>query len=185
MKRSERCEGGYCQLGWLVLLLPGMTLLMFHGNQFGQSNLRGIIWLSSHPVINNISCCMAQPCWRRLLQCDTKSLWPAHLLQWRSQTDQFHHRRYGASMQWYGITIQHDQFNCERFGAFTIVEGCGPVTYCGDGLVVALHGMRNPNAAYQCTRSLVLVGRCSLSTWFDPGWGTFGQMLVFLVLNLR
>ncbi len=22
-------------------------------------------------------------------------------------------------------------------------------------------------------------------TWFDPGWGTLGQMLVFLVLNLR
>jgi hypothetical protein len=48
-----------------------------------------------------------------------------------------------------------------RFGAFTIIEGRGPVTYCGAGLVVALHGVRNPNAAYHClaryTRSLAFV----------------------------
>jgi hypothetical protein len=25
-----------------------------------------------------------------------------------------------------------NQFNCERFGAFTIVKGRGPVTYCGE-----------------------------------------------------
>ncbi len=36
----------------------------------------------------------------------------------------------------------HDRFNRDRFGAFTIVEGRGPVTYCGEGLVVALHGVR-------------------------------------------
>ncbi len=35
----------------------------------------------------------------------------------------------------------HDQFNHVRFGAFTIAEGHGPVTYCGEGLVVALHGV--------------------------------------------
>ena len=30
------------------------TLSLFHGDQFGQSNLRGTVWLSSHPVINNL-----------------------------------------------------------------------------------------------------------------------------------
>jgi hypothetical protein len=40
----------------------------------------------------------------------------------------------------------HDQFNRERFGTFTIIEGCGPVTYCGDGLVIALHGVCGPKA---------------------------------------
>jgi hypothetical protein len=37
-----------------------------------------------------------------------------------------------------------------RFGAFTIVEGHGPVTYCGEELIIASHGVRSPNAAYRC-----------------------------------
>ncbi len=32
----------------------------------------------------------------------------------------------------------------QRFGAFTIVKGCGPVALCGKGLVVALHSIRSP-----------------------------------------
>jgi hypothetical protein len=44
----------------------------------------------------------------------------------------------------------HNVFNCECFGAFTIVEGCGPVTYCGEGLVIALHSIRSPDVAYYC-----------------------------------
>ncbi len=166
IKRSDCCKGQYCQLCWSVLLLPGMTLLLLHGDQFGQSNLHGTNWLTSHPVFYNISCRMAQPCWRRLPQCDTKGLWPMHLLWCRLQTDQLHHRRYGASLQWWEITIQHDWFNRECFGAFTIAEGCGPVTYCGEGLVVALHGICNPNAACHClaqhTQSPILVVRCLL-----------------------
>ncbi len=35
----------------------------------------------------------------------------------------------------------HNQFHCERFGAFMIVKGCGPAAHCGKGLVVALHGV--------------------------------------------
>jgi hypothetical protein len=42
-----------------------------------------------------------------------------------------------------------DQSYRGRFGAFTIVEGRGPVTYCGEGRVVASHGVRDPNAAYR------------------------------------
>jgi hypothetical protein len=42
-----------------------------------------------------------------------------------------------------------DQSYRWRFGAFTIVEGRGPVTYCGEGLVVALHGVLDSNAAYR------------------------------------
>ncbi len=38
MKRSDRCKGWYCQLCWLVLLVHGMTLSLFHGDQLGQSN---------------------------------------------------------------------------------------------------------------------------------------------------
>ena len=45
-----------------------------------------------------------------------------------------------------------------------IFEGCGSVTCCGEGLVVALHGVCNPNAARchlaWCTQSPVLVARC-------------------------
>jgi hypothetical protein len=29
-----------------------------------------------------------------------------------------------------------DQYNCERFGAFTIIKGPDPVTYCGEGLLL-------------------------------------------------
>jgi hypothetical protein len=39
-----------------------------------------------------------------------------------------------------------DRFNRERFGAFTIVKGRGPVTHCGEGLVVASHSIRDPIA---------------------------------------
>ncbi len=57
----------------------------------------------------------------------------------------------------------HDWYNCECFGAFTIIEGHGPVTYCGEGLGVALHNVRSLNAAYCClaqhTWSLALVAR--------------------------
>jgi hypothetical protein len=80
MKRSGCCEGWYCQLCLLVLLLPGTTLSLFHGDQLGQSNLRGTIWSLSHPVINNISCCVVQPCQRCSPRRDTKGLWPTHLL---------------------------------------------------------------------------------------------------------
>ena len=69
-------------------------------DHFDQSNLCGKIWSLSHPVINNNSCCVAQPCWCCLPWCDIKILWPMHLLQWWSKTDPFHHRRYGASLQW-------------------------------------------------------------------------------------
>ena len=103
MKRSYCCEGQYCQLCWSFLLLHGTTLSLFHGDQFGQSNLRGRIWSSSHPVINNISCRVAQPCRRCLPGCNTKSLWPTHLLQWRPQTNQLHCSHYGTSCNGKGL----------------------------------------------------------------------------------
>jgi hypothetical protein len=34
-----------------------------------------------------------------------------------------------------------DQFYCERFGAFMIVESCGPVAYFGERIIVALHNV--------------------------------------------
>ncbi len=46
-----------------------------------------------------------------------------------------------------------NQFYRGRFGAFTIVKGCGPVTYYGKGLVAALHSIRSPNAAAQPCKS--------------------------------
>ncbi len=46
-------------------------------------------------------------------------------------------------------------FNCERCGTFTIVKGRGPVTYCGEGLLVALHGICNPKAL--CGKRLIVV----------------------------
>ena len=96
IKRTDCCEGWYCQLRWSVLLLHGTMVLLFHEDQFGQSNLRGKIWSLSHPVINNISCCMVQPCRRCLSWYDTKGLWSTHLLWWQSQSDQLHCRCYGA-----------------------------------------------------------------------------------------
>jgi hypothetical protein len=48
-----------------------------------------------------------------------------------------------------------DQFYCECFGAFTIVEGCSPVTHCGKGLVIALHRIRGPKAL--CGERLIVV----------------------------
>jgi hypothetical protein len=38
----------------------------------------------------------------------------------------------------------HNQFYCKCFGIFAIVEGHGPAALCGKGLVVPLHGIRNP-----------------------------------------
>ncbi len=51
-------------------------------------------------AMNNVVCRAVQPCWRRLPPWQHKSLWPMHMLQWRLQTDQFHCRGYGASLQW-------------------------------------------------------------------------------------
>ncbi len=48
-----------------------------------------------------------------------------------------------------------NQFNCEHFGAFTIVEGCGPVTHCGKGLVLSLYGVRVPKVL--CGKRLIVI----------------------------
>ncbi len=48
-----------------------------------------------------------------------------------------------------------DQFNRECFGAFTIVKGCGPVNYCCEGLIIALHGVCGPEAL--CGERLIVV----------------------------
>ncbi len=45
----------------------------------------------------------ATQCW--FPQWQHKGLWLMHLLQWQSQRDQFHRRRYGALLQWYGVAI--------------------------------------------------------------------------------
>ncbi len=106
-------------------------------------------------------CCFCnQQCWlscgttqRYFLPWQHKGLWPTHLLQWQLQRDQFHCRHYGASLWW--CRNRCNWFYCEHFGTFTIVEGCGPVTHCGKGLVVALHGIRGPKAL--CGERLIIV----------------------------
>jgi hypothetical protein len=45
--------------------------------------------------------------------------------------------------------IWHDQFYCKCFGIFAIIEEHGPVTLCGEGLVVSLHDVCGPNAAFR------------------------------------
>jgi hypothetical protein len=48
-----------------------------------------------------------------------------------------------------------DQSYRGHFGAFTIVEGHGPVTRCGEGLIVALHDVRGPEAL--CGERLIVI----------------------------
>ncbi len=55
--------------------------------------------------MNNIGCCVVQPCWRCLPQWQHKGLCGMHLLRWRSQRDQFYYRCYGASLLWREIAI--------------------------------------------------------------------------------
>ncbi len=38
MRKSDHCKGRYCQLCWLLLLLHGTMLSLFHEDQLGQSN---------------------------------------------------------------------------------------------------------------------------------------------------
>ncbi len=74
----------------------------------------------------------------------------------------------------------HDWFYCECFGAFTIVDGCGPVAHCGEGLVVALHGIHGQLPLWQeahcclaqCTRPMPLwQGACCYPPWqMWPNW---------------
>ncbi len=55
-------------------------------------------WLSH----GTTRCCFPQ--WQH------KGLWLMHLLQWQSQRDQFHRRRYGTSLQWWGAAIGRIDF---------------------------------------------------------------------------
>ncbi len=48
-----------------------------------------------------------------------------------------------------------NQFYRGRFGSFTIIKGCGPVTHCGKGLIVALYGIRSPKAL--CGERLIVI----------------------------
>ncbi len=56
-------------------------------------------------AINKVDCRAAQPCWRCFLQWRHKSLWPMHLLRWRSQRVQFHCRQFGTLLWWWGMAI--------------------------------------------------------------------------------
>jgi hypothetical protein len=47
-------------------------------------------------AMNYFVCWVVQPCWCHLLWWRHKGLWPTHLLQWRSQTDQLHCRHNGT-----------------------------------------------------------------------------------------
>ncbi len=106
-----------------------------------------------------------QPCWHCFPRWWHKCLWPMQLLQWWLQTDQLHCRCYGA------FAVMNDcnwcnQFYRGCFGTFTIVEGCGLATYCGEGLVVALHSICSPKAL--CDERLIAVlqdVRCQLPLW--------------------
>ncbi len=101
IKKSDCCKG------MILLVLLNATVVAWEDvvivpwrSAWPKQFLRGTIWLLSHPVINNVSCRVAQPCRRCLLRCNTKSLWPMHLLRWRLQTDQLHCRCYSTSLQW-------------------------------------------------------------------------------------
>ena len=81
-----------------------------------------------------------------------------HLLQWWLQRDQIHCRHYGS------FAIMSDCDWCNHFyhsclGAFTIVKGRDPVTHCGKGLVIALHGI---HSLARHKRPIALVMRGSL-----------------------
>jgi hypothetical protein len=93
-----------------------------------------------------------------------------HLLRWRLQTDQLNCRRYGAFVMMKDCKWC-DQFYRGRFGTFTIIEGCGPITHCGDeGLIVALHGIHDPKAL--CGKMLIIILhniRGQLLLWQEAG----------------
>jgi hypothetical protein len=117
-------------------------------------------------MINNVDCCAVQP---NVSSChdDTKVL-DQHFF-----VVAVANRPASSQVLWCFIAMVrdcdwHNQFYCECFGTFTIVKGCGPVTYYGEELVVALHSVHGPNAAY-CrlagrTWSLALVAKGSLSS---------------------
>ncbi len=82
---------------------------------------------------------------------------------------------------------RHDQFNRDCFCAFTIVKGRGPVTYCGEGLVVALHNVHSQLPLWReahrrtqpschpwqgvCCRLLWREARCGPPQRMRPPWG--------------
>jgi hypothetical protein len=61
---------------------------------------------------------------------------------------------------------QCNQFYDGRFGTFAIIKGHGPVALCGEGLIVALHGIHGPEAL--CGERLIDVlhdVHCQLPLW--------------------
>ncbi len=58
---------------------------------------------------------------------------------------------------------------------------------CKAGLVVLGNAVRYEHPVHMDANGKIVEDESlafGCPTWFDPGWGTFGQMLVFLVLNL-
>ncbi len=141
MKKSDRCKEQYCQLCWLLLLLHGTMLLLFHGDQLGQSNF--CMARSGHHHILWSTALVAM--WRNLVNVayrnvTQKSLANAFVAM--AVAD----RAASLHALWHFIAMVRDcnycnWFDCEHFGAFMIIKGCGPVTYCGEGIVVALHSI--------------------------------------------
>ncbi len=78
MKESDRCEGQYCQLRWSVMLLHGMTLSLFHGDQFSFDVLAILALGNVHAVRHTHCACYWQlTChlWRTQCTCLWKHTW--------------------------------------------------------------------------------------------------------------
>ncbi len=135
-----------CCMGWHCCCSMGISL--------AKAIFCGTIWLLSHPVINNVSCCVAQPCWNCLPWWQCKNLWPTHLLQWRSQRHKLHPRHHGASLQWWGVATGMINFTVSALAPARISK------VVAQSPIVA-RGLSLPCTAYVALRPFVARGSWS------------------------
>ncbi len=144
MKNSDRWEGQYCQLCWL---LSTVSWHLGASQEWWQSS----VWYPYSICGHNCCCycfCNEEHC---LLQGATLLALLTTMMTQKSLTDAFVAvavKEAQASLQvlWCFITMIRDcnwlnQVYCKHFGTFMIVKCWGPVAQYGEGLVVPLHGI--------------------------------------------
>ncbi len=140
-----------------------LTRRLSHG-AWAPAKSGGDHWKDPHIPLGDVQtwcycCCFCDQ--QRWLSCGTthrcfpwwqhKGLRPTHLLRWQSQRDQFHCRRYGASLRWWGVAIGTINFIMSALASSGLLKVVSQ-------LPILARGLSLPCTAYAALRPSVARG---------------------------
>ncbi len=130
-------------------------------------DVRNTIFVVIASAITNVDCRTVQTCWCCFPQWWHKCLWPTYFFAIAVAVRPVLLQVLWCSMAMTSGCDWHDQFYGGHIGTFTIIKGCGPVTLCGKGLIVALHDVCGQSPLWQEAHCCLLWHTQPMLLW----WG--------------